>query len=70
MTSGNSDTVSTNAAYDITYDPQQRNIVKSDGLFLRARTEGDLTANPSWTSTAASAWCGRKTPVSTLTSPS
>lgn len=45
MTSGNSDTVSTNAAYDITYDPQQRNIVKSDGLFLRARTEGDLTAN-------------------------
>ena len=45
MTSGNSDTVSTNAAYDITYDPQQRNIVKSDGLFLRARTERDLTAN-------------------------
>ena len=28
MTNGNSDTVSTNAAYDITYDPQRRNIVK------------------------------------------
>ena len=34
MTSGNSDTVSTNAAYDITYDPPQRNIVKSDGSFF------------------------------------
>jgi putative salt-induced outer membrane protein YdiY len=45
MTSGNSDTISTNAAYDVTYDPKTRNIVKSDGLFLRARTEGELTAN-------------------------
>jgi putative salt-induced outer membrane protein YdiY len=45
MTNGNSDTISTNAAYDITYDPQRRNIFKSDGLFLRAKTEGDLTAN-------------------------
>ena len=45
LTNGNSDTLSTNAAYDITYDPHQRNLVKSDGLFLRARTEGDLTAN-------------------------
>jgi putative salt-induced outer membrane protein YdiY len=45
LTSGNSDTTSTNAAYDITYDPQRRNIIKSDGLFLRARTEGELTAN-------------------------
>jgi putative salt-induced outer membrane protein YdiY len=45
LTSGNSDTISTNAAYDITYDPQRRNIIKSDGLFLRARTEGELTAN-------------------------
>ena len=45
LTSGNSDTTSTNAAYDIVYDPHQRNLIKSDGLFLRARTEGDLTAN-------------------------
>ena len=45
LTSGNSDTISTNANYDITYDPQRRNIVKSDGLFLRARTESELTAN-------------------------
>jgi len=34
MTSGNSDTVSTNAAYDITYDPQRWNIVKSTGSFF------------------------------------
>ena len=45
LTDGNSDTTSTNAAYDIVYDPHQRNLIKSDGLFLRARTEGDLTAN-------------------------
>jgi putative salt-induced outer membrane protein YdiY len=45
LTNGNSDTTSTNAAYDIVYDPHQRNLIKSDGLFLRARTEGDLTAN-------------------------
>jgi putative salt-induced outer membrane protein YdiY len=45
LTSGNSDTINTNLAYDITYDPQRRNLVKSEGLFLRARTEGELTAN-------------------------
>lgn len=45
MTSGNSDTSNLNASYDIVYDPQRKNIVKSDGLFLRAKTEGELTAN-------------------------
>ena len=45
LTSGNSDTSSTNFAYDVVYDPQRRNLVKSDGLFLRARTESELTAN-------------------------
>ena len=45
LTSGNSDTTSTNAGYDIVYDPHRRNLVKSAGLFLRARTEGELTAN-------------------------
>jgi putative salt-induced outer membrane protein YdiY len=45
LTSGNSDTSSLNAAYDITYDPPNRHVVKSDGLALRARTEGELTAN-------------------------
>ena len=41
LTNGNSDTISTNAAYDITYDPQRRNMVKSEGLFLRSRSEGE-----------------------------
>jgi putative salt-induced outer membrane protein YdiY len=45
LTSGNSDTSTVNLAYDLTYDPQTRNIVKSDGLFLRGETEGELSAH-------------------------
>jgi putative salt-induced outer membrane protein len=44
MTSGNSDTSSFNAAYDLTYDPQSRNIVKSDALLLRGKTQDELSA--------------------------
>ena len=43
--SGNTDTFSFNASYDLTYDPQARNIVKSDALFLRSDTNGDLSAD-------------------------
>ena len=45
LTSGNTDTSSVNAAYDIVYNPQTKNVVKSDGLFLRSRTEEVLSAN-------------------------
>ena len=45
LTSGNSDTHTINAAYDLTYDPQRRNVVKSDGLLLRGETEGTVSAN-------------------------
>jgi putative salt-induced outer membrane protein len=45
LTSGNSDTSTINLAYDLTYDPQRRNIIKSDGLFLRGETEGELSAH-------------------------
>jgi putative salt-induced outer membrane protein YdiY len=45
LTSGNTDTSNINAAYDIVYDPQTRNVLKSDGLFLRGETEGVLSAN-------------------------
>lgn len=45
LTSGNTDTSTVNAAYDITYDPQARNVVKSDALFLRGETESEVTAN-------------------------
>ena len=45
LTSGNTDTSNINAAYDIVYNPQTRNVVKSDGLFLRGETEDVLSAN-------------------------
>ena len=45
LTDGNTDTSTVNAAYDITYDPQRRNIVKSDALLIRGKTEGELSAD-------------------------
>lgn len=45
LTSGNTDTSTVNAAYDLVYNPQTKNVVKSDALFLRGKTEGALTAN-------------------------
>lgn len=45
QTSGNSDTSTINAAYDIVYNPQTKNVVKSDGLYLHGKTEGVLSAN-------------------------
>jgi putative salt-induced outer membrane protein YdiY len=45
FTQGNTDTSSVNLGYNVTYDPQRKNVVKSEGLFLRSRSEGDLTAN-------------------------
>jgi putative salt-induced outer membrane protein YdiY len=43
LTSGNSDTSTFNANYSVAYDPHQRNVIKSDGLFIRGMTEGELT---------------------------
>ena len=43
LTSGNSNTSTLNLAYDLTYDPQTKNVVKSDGLYLRAVNEGELS---------------------------
>jgi putative salt-induced outer membrane protein YdiY len=43
LTSGNSNTSTINLAYDLTYDPQTRNVVKSDGLYLRGVNEGELS---------------------------
>ena len=45
LTSGNKDTSTVNAAYDFVYDPQTRNVVKSDALFIRGKTDGELTAS-------------------------
>ena len=43
-TSGNSDTSQFNAAYDLTYDPQTKNVVKTNAMFLRGTTEGELSS--------------------------
>jgi putative salt-induced outer membrane protein YdiY len=45
LTSGNTDTSNINASYNVIYNPQRKNVVKSDGLFLRGETEGVLSAN-------------------------
>jgi len=45
LTHGNKDSSTVNAAYDLAYDPQTRNIVKSDALLIRGKTEGELTAS-------------------------
>jgi putative salt-induced outer membrane protein YdiY len=43
LTSGNSDQSTINLAYELTYDPQTKNVVKSDGLYLRGETDGVLS---------------------------
>jgi putative salt-induced outer membrane protein YdiY len=45
FTAGNTDTANFNASYDLTYDPKTKNVVKSDALFLRAKTDGALTVS-------------------------
>lgn len=45
LTSGNSDTSTFNAAYDIVFDPANRHRVKSDALFLRGTTGGELSTS-------------------------
>ncbi len=43
LTGGNTDTSTVNVSYDVTYDPKTKNVVKSDALFLRGKTDGALT---------------------------
>jgi putative salt-induced outer membrane protein len=45
VTTGNTDTSTVNLAYDIAYDPQTRNVIRSEGLWLRGETEGTLTTD-------------------------
>lgn len=45
LTSGNTDTSTVNAGYDIVYDPDTRNVVKSDGLLIRGKTQGVLSTS-------------------------
>ncbi len=45
LTSGNTDTVNYNVAFDVTRDPKTRNTQKAKGLFLRGEQNDALTAN-------------------------
>jgi putative salt-induced outer membrane protein YdiY len=45
VTSGNSDTTNYNLAFDLTYDPKQRNVVKFTSLYLRGEEDDELTVN-------------------------
>lgn len=45
LTHGNKDSSTVNAAYDLTYDPHTRNVVKSDALLIRGKTEDELTTS-------------------------
>ena len=45
LTSGNTDTSTINASYDVTYDPKTKNVVKSDALYLRGKKDDELTVN-------------------------
>lgn len=45
LTNGNTDTSTINAAYDLTYDPLTKNIVKSDALYLRGKNNDQLAAD-------------------------
>ena len=45
LTSGNKDTSTVNASYDITYDPQTRHVIKSDGLLIRGKTDNEVSAD-------------------------
>ena len=45
LTNGNKDTSTVNVGFEVAYDPKTRNLVKSDGLLLRGKTEGALTTD-------------------------
>ena len=43
LTSGNKDTSSINAGYEVKYDPQTGNVFKSAGMLLTGKTDGEST---------------------------
>jgi putative salt-induced outer membrane protein YdiY len=45
LTSGNTDTSTVNASYEVVYDPQARYLVRSDGLMIRGKNEGEVSAD-------------------------
>jgi putative salt-induced outer membrane protein YdiY len=45
LTSGNSDTLNFNVAFDLTRDPKTRNLTKYKGLYIRGEDDGDTTVD-------------------------
>jgi putative salt-induced outer membrane protein YdiY len=45
VTSGNKDTSTYSAGYDFKYDPKTKNVLKSDGLFIRGKTDGVVSTS-------------------------
>ena len=45
LTSGNTDTSTVNASYEVVYTPQTRHVIRSDGLVIRGKTEEKLSAD-------------------------
>jgi putative salt-induced outer membrane protein YdiY len=45
LTSGNSDTQTYNLSLSLVYDPQKQYLVKIDGLYLKAKAQGEDTAD-------------------------
>jgi putative salt-induced outer membrane protein YdiY len=45
LTSGNTDTSTVNASYEVIYTPQSRHVVRSDGLMIRGKNDGELSAD-------------------------
>jgi putative salt-induced outer membrane protein YdiY len=44
LTSGNKDTTTFNGSYDLKYELKGRNLVRSSGLFLYGKTDGELSS--------------------------
>ena len=44
-TTGNTDTQNVNLSFDVTHDPKTKNVFKTDGLWIRNKTDGELSAD-------------------------
>jgi putative salt-induced outer membrane protein len=44
-TTGNTDTQNLNLTFDVIHDPKTRNVFRADGLWIRNKTDGELSAD-------------------------
>jgi putative salt-induced outer membrane protein len=45
FTSGNKDTSNVSLSFEVKHDPKKKNVFKADGLWIRNKTEGELSAD-------------------------